>query len=278
MKRHPASFTQARELARVRSTSFARRRQRPIHANVRSTTQRRDKTVNPLPPYARPQGRLDRHRWMRQAEARSFRVEGEGNRVRNATLVPILALMEGCRTAGGDAVRTRSADLLRVSEVAVRGMPEAIVQQQPAKQEASARLECGTPAEALPASPSDTFHWSSGTTASGDQLFVQSPNSAGPKKRRRSAVPQRLPMHECPGKHTNWPGHFSWGSAPSASLDRPFLHAAPGTPPHRLAADTGYRRPFRLWCQHWHQYGISVFCKLRPLVASRDLSDTSNAP
>lgn len=55
-------------------------------------------------------------------------------------------------------LRTRSAELLRVSEVAVRGMPEAIVQQQPAKQEASERLECGTPAEALLASPSDTFH------------------------------------------------------------------------------------------------------------------------
>ena len=73
-------------------------------------------------------------------------------------------------------LRTRSADLLRVPEVAVRGMPEAIVQQQPAKQEASARLECGTPAEALLASPSDAFHWSSGTTASGDQLFVQIPD------------------------------------------------------------------------------------------------------
>ena len=50
MNRHPASFTQARELATVLSTSLARRRQRPIHAKVRSTTQRRDKTVNPLAP------------------------------------------------------------------------------------------------------------------------------------------------------------------------------------------------------------------------------------
>ena len=53
MNRHPASCTQAIELARVRSTSFARRRQRPIHAKVLkdglfgSTTQRRDNTVNP---------------------------------------------------------------------------------------------------------------------------------------------------------------------------------------------------------------------------------------
>ena len=50
MNRHPASFTQATELATVLSTSLARRRQRPIHAKVRSTTQRRDKTVNPLAP------------------------------------------------------------------------------------------------------------------------------------------------------------------------------------------------------------------------------------
>ena len=50
MNRHPASFTQAKELATVLSTSLARRRQRPIHAKVRSTTQRRDKTVNPLAP------------------------------------------------------------------------------------------------------------------------------------------------------------------------------------------------------------------------------------
>ena len=48
MTRHPASWTRARELARVRSTHLAGRRQRPIQANVCSTTHRRHETVKPL--------------------------------------------------------------------------------------------------------------------------------------------------------------------------------------------------------------------------------------
>ena len=41
MNRRAASFAHATERARVRSTSFARRRQRPIQTRVRSTTRRR---------------------------------------------------------------------------------------------------------------------------------------------------------------------------------------------------------------------------------------------
>ena len=47
-KRQAANRHQASELSRLRSQSLDSRRQRDIQANVRSTTQRRQRTVNPL--------------------------------------------------------------------------------------------------------------------------------------------------------------------------------------------------------------------------------------
>ena len=48
MKRHTASCAHAKELSKLRSQFFARRRKRDIQMKVRSTTQRRCRTVNPF--------------------------------------------------------------------------------------------------------------------------------------------------------------------------------------------------------------------------------------
>ena len=47
MKRHATSCVYANELSKLRSQTFARRRQRDIQAKARSTTQRWYRTVNP---------------------------------------------------------------------------------------------------------------------------------------------------------------------------------------------------------------------------------------